>query len=188
MKWPDDGKCRAGERQKASQSMRGDGPRGARYLWYDWWFPELNWIETRAEKRRVVGRAAASVWFLAGVCLTLPIALVIVLVTREWVVPCLAGGLSIPRDVASLFHASVIGSAASFGLLLLMRPRMQRDLRAVLASRGLPICSCCGYDLRGQTGTRCPECGSSFDASCWRATPPTSGESDAQESSSERAK
>ena len=32
------------------------------------------------------------------------------------------------------------------------------------ASRGRPHCLKCGYDLRGQTVPRCPECGAEFDA------------------------
>lgn len=40
------------------------------------------------------------------------------------------------------------------------RRPIQRDLREQLVARGVPICLACGYDLRGNTSGRCPECGS----------------------------
>ncbi len=39
------------------------------------------------------------------------------------------------------------------------RPSLRRSLRQQLIERGVPICAECGYDLRGQTSPRCPECG-----------------------------
>jgi len=39
----------------------------------------------------------------------------------------------------------------------------QRHLRRYLLRKGVPICLRCGYDLRGQTEARCPECGGPFD-------------------------
>lgn len=41
-----------------------------------------------------------------------------------------------------------------------------RQLRAHLQhQKGIPICISCGYDLQGQAGARCPECGRDFDPS-----------------------
>jgi uncharacterized paraquat-inducible protein A len=40
-----------------------------------------------------------------------------------------------------------------------------RHLRRQLIERGVPICIECGYDLRGQTTPRCPECGQPVDVS-----------------------
>ncbi len=48
-------------------------------------------------------------------------------------------------------------------MVFLLRKRIQRHLRNSLLSHGVPICIPCGYDLRGQTEPRCPECGTSFD-------------------------
>jgi hypothetical protein len=42
--------------------------------------------------------------------------------------------------------------------------RTRRKLRIELVSQQVPICIPCGYDLRGQTEPRCPECGASFDS------------------------
>lgn len=41
--------------------------------------------------------------------------------------------------------------------------RSRRYLREQLQVRGVPICIACGYDLRGLTEPRCPECGTAFD-------------------------
>jgi len=40
---------------------------------------------------------------------------------------------------------------------------MKQAVREVLQRRGVPICIKCGYDLRGQSEARCPECGLAFD-------------------------
>ncbi len=42
--------------------------------------------------------------------------------------------------------------------------RTHLKLRQALVERGVGICIPCGYDLRGQTEPRCPECGASFDS------------------------
>lgn len=44
------------------------------------------------------------------------------------------------------------------------RSRVRRCVREDLVMRGIPICIPCGYDLRGQSEPRCPECGTPFDA------------------------
>ncbi len=41
----------------------------------------------------------------------------------------------------------------------------RQKLRKELAARGIPICIRCGYDIRGLTDARCPECGTEFDPS-----------------------
>lgn len=52
---------------------------------------------------------------------------------------------------------------ATLIVLRLRRRRIDRSLREQLVRRGFPICMRCGYDLRGQTEPRCPECGVPFD-------------------------
>lgn len=44
-----------------------------------------------------------------------------------------------------------------------IKSRVQRSVRTWLVQQGYPLCVRCGYDLRGLTDPRCPECGSRFD-------------------------
>jgi len=73
------------------------------------------------------------------------------------------GGVAVGGLVAcgiGLAGGAVIGIV--IGLITLNRLRWH--LRQQLVASGVPVCIHCGYDLRGQTEARCPECGRSFDA------------------------
>ena len=39
------------------------------------------------------------------------------------------------------------------------RTRMRACILRAMAELGVPVCPQCGYDLRGSTESRCPECG-----------------------------
>ena len=67
-----------------------------------------------------------------------------------------------PRDGASLRN-DVYGAAWAFFLLWMSRASLRKSVRRKLAERGVLVCLHCGYDLRGQTVCRCPECGKAFD-------------------------
>jgi hypothetical protein len=62
---------------------------------------------------------------------------------------------SLPSPLASPITLLALSAAVVGMLLLLDRPR-------VIERCGLR-CNQCGYDLRGQTTPRCPECGAEFD-------------------------
>lgn len=60
----------------------------------------------------------------------------------------------------------ILANAVTFSLMFgiyhgvpLYGSRLRKFLRETLRSRGVPICADCGYDLRGQSSQRCPECG-----------------------------
>jgi len=65
-------------------------------------------------------------------------------------------------------HPPGMALAVLMGLFLYLAhrvgvvPRLQAEIRRELAARGYRICIHCGYDLRGQTELRCPECGLAF--------------------------
>ena len=65
--------------------------------------------------------------------------------------------------VASDIASKVMPLALAATCLWFCRSLLRRRLRVLLAARGVPICIPCGYDLRGQIVSRCPECGSTFD-------------------------
>jgi hypothetical protein len=63
-------------------------------------------------------------------------------------------------------HVAIAASTAvavSIGVVILYRKHLGLECRKLLAKAGIPICAHCGYDLRGQTVPRCPECGREFD-------------------------
>jgi hypothetical protein len=55
------------------------------------------------------------------------------------------------------------GAACLYPTLWLKRRRIKRLLREQLIGLGIPVCLHCGYNVRGQTEPRCPECGREFD-------------------------
>jgi hypothetical protein len=70
--------------------------------------------------------------------------------------------LHLPFDGAGLSGGLAGGIVPSIGFLAYRRSA-RRHLRKELVALKIPICLKCGYDLRGQTEPRCPECGTSFD-------------------------
>jgi hypothetical protein len=69
--------------------------------------------------------------------------------------------------LAALCGAPLMGAAHLLEIVLefvFCRRRIRQRLRVVLVQEGIPICLACGYDLRGPTEPRCPECGQPFDA------------------------
>jgi hypothetical protein len=63
--------------------------------------------------------------------------------------------------INTLFWTVVGGCAGHF---IWHRPYI-RFVRRYLQDHGVAVCLKCGYDLRGQTEPRCPECGEPFDES-----------------------
>lgn len=126
-------------------------------LWL-WMFPELRRAES--ERERVALRSAAirsREYTLAALALCGGF-LVVEIVLLGW---CKLWAVSHPFFV-SLVVIMPSGLIVSLGPLLIVRSRARRRLRRELYARGIPICVACGYDLRGQTESRCPECGAQF--------------------------
>ena len=127
-------------------------------------FPELMVSETR-EQRRVAWQKATKhslrglvLYALSAVvitsAITIPLALLVRFGRPPVRIPPMAIGVAVGMSV------SMIGPSVTF---LLFRRRIQRSLRRQLVEIGKPVCMTCGYDLRGQTMARCPECGTEFD-------------------------
>jgi hypothetical protein len=96
--------------------------------------------------------------FVAFYVICVPIGLALTLRsfgTPPFIPPAMYGGLiggGVGGTYAAVFH-------------WLFRSPIRRRLREELVKQGVPICIPCGYDLRGQSEPRCPECGAAFDAS-----------------------
>lgn len=136
--------------------------RFVRFLQFPWGrraYPELKYFETdrdgyltleEAHRNVVKGRHfwLVTVILAAGSC-----------VTYLALLPVLVGH--------TVLH---IGVSVALGILgadltnsVFLRRNIRRHLRAKLAEQGVPLCIPCGYDLRGETEPRCPECGAAFD-------------------------
>jgi hypothetical protein len=72
---------------------------------------------------------------------------------------------SAPDAMLQFMFTSLLGVSGASLLIRFYRRNIQRSLRSQLIERGTPICLECGYDLRGQIESRCPECGTAFDSS-----------------------
>ncbi len=123
------------------------------------WFPELQHfpdeqaapaalLQTRARILQQPGHAL----LLAGLILAAAVLIALVVIGLKWRFRVDATWLAMLSGVL----AGGIGVAiAQFKL----RRPMQRDLRRQPVNMGIPVCTGCGYDLRGNTSGRCPECG-----------------------------
>jgi hypothetical protein len=127
-------------------------------------YPELDRFDSREEAQRVLRTWQKSMmrkpqfWLtLLGYAATVPIVLVLLLHTLErWI--------DIPASVYGGLAGGVVGGSTMVMVRWLWRGRCRRFLRQELVARGVPVCLKCGYDLRGLSGPRCPECGRPFDA------------------------
>lgn len=118
-------------------------------------YPELKYLESDAERlaclseimRRLSQRK--SHWLLLlGILLIIAVVFGAVQFARastRWV-------------GAVVFNVMVIAGAIQYS----WRKPARRMLREHLIAKGVRICLHCGYDLRGQTEPRCPECGRPF--------------------------
>jgi hypothetical protein len=79
---------------------------------------------------------------------------------------------------AALLGGGLPGGLTAPTVILLFRRRRALECRRLLCEQGIPVCIHCGYDLRGQTVARCPECGREFDPSLLNMPHPVSPSGD----------
>ena len=132
-------------------------------------YPELQHFASRKEADRAVIECNKQLmkmpkfWVgLAGYTCGIGVAIAAILFSiRPWIY--FSGGI---------YGGIVGGITGGSGVIIvtwLWRHRIRRFLRQQLVAQGVPICLKCGYDVRGQTEPRCPECGTPFDAELLRA-------------------
>ncbi len=67
--------------------------------------------------------------------------------------------------LATMSFALAIVAVPLLALRNAQRREVRKAIRKRLVEAGIAVCLSCGYDLRGQTAPRCPECGTPFDQS-----------------------
>ena len=87
---------------------------------------------------------------------------IVAIFTIFYVLPILYSMFPLIHPIKSIIDAFTCIGLYSSGVWL-TRARIRRYLRQALIDDGFAICGLCGYDLRGLTEPRCPECGAPFD-------------------------
>lgn len=109
------------------------------------------------------------------------VAIQVSILTTRWLVRSLpfTGWLRLLLEYAM---AGVFGLALGASISILFKKRRQQILRRLLREEGVPVCLHCGYNLRGQTEPRCPECGQAFDLRLLKPNdPPAAGATDGRD-------
>jgi hypothetical protein len=120
-----------------------------------WLYPELDLFESAVERRRALRASQRNLAPVLFGCLSPALGfLVLAIVDRFTPIA--------PRDAVALVLAGSAALAIFIGCLW-HRRLTRRRLRVELTKLGQAICLECGYDLRGQVESRCPECGRAFD-------------------------
>jgi hypothetical protein len=151
--------------------------------WFDH-IKELQTLESGADRRQVIAEAQRRMRRALGVRDVVIsvvftgtfVALLFAMADLLWIPWLTARG--VPRPLAVALPGAIGGAAGVLLTNRLYRRRFLRELRSCLRERGIPACLHCGYDLRGQTEPRCPECGWEFEADL--LTRLSRGDSDAE--------
>ena len=118
--------------------------------------PEQAKKAMRAWKKRMLKMPRFWIGLMGYTCGVGVLVVVILISLRPW--------LKIPYSMFGGIVGGFTGGSGTGVLTWFWRNRCQRFLRQQLIDSGIPICLKCGYELRGQTEARCPECGTPFDA------------------------
>jgi hypothetical protein len=131
-----------------------------------WLFPELSRFDDRTQRQAAWEGAANAnrLRFVRAV-------LMATIITMGCCVALFAGvdalrdrlGKWIITGIVTFVAVAVGGVATGLLAFGFVRRSVRRALRRQLTEAGMPMCVDCGYDLRGQTEPRCPECGTPFD-------------------------
>lgn len=133
---------------------------GSRLRWDTNLYPEWRLFEPedRRKLQRVYRRRFRRRFILYGFWL-----FVILLVGQLAIVQIDYSRFGVPRILTGAILAGIMGTTVSIPFVLWMHRPLRSFLREELNRHGVPTCVKCGYDLRGQTEARCPECGGHFD-------------------------
>ncbi len=140
-------------------------------------YPELLLLPSDVERKQILQQATRAL--VLQPLFVLKYLLVVMALTAALIflldTPRLAALLpkNWPGSVSAGIAGGVAGATSMWLLQYLRRNATHRFLRQRLLELRIPVCQGCGYDLRGQTTPRCPECGRGFAAEIltWRDGP-----------------
>ena len=119
--------------------------------------PELRYLKTAEEQSLAYKKALSRFHGRAWLAILLGLMFFTSTILRE------VAALPV-RWLMTTISLTVTFSLAAIGLPI-FRSKLRKALRQELTqAHQIPICIDCGYDLRGQTAPKCPECGTPFDA------------------------
>ncbi len=120
--------------------------------------PELLLFKPGQERKRMLKQVRSTPRAMVAAVLFGLANFTLFVLTSDYII-----ALGLSKSMVTLLYLAYVLAALSVPTWFTRRA-IRRELRVQLTQRGIPICIPCGYDLRGQTRPRCPECGTSFDA------------------------
>lgn len=134
----------------------------------EWLYPETKRLPHRIDRQAALSAARSRLvktsqfWIVFAFAILAAVVLprFVHLVHRQFPTSLGIGG----PVVGGVVLGALQGLCFGFGFQFAFRKPTRRFLREYLNQRGYSLCVHCGYDLRGQTTPRCPECGNAFDA------------------------
>lgn len=137
-------------------------------------FPELLLLDSRNARDELFAAAKKRAihirhWFLGYVIFTVVLvgASYLLAAPLNWLLAQIPGSSWI-SSTFMVWGQLVIPPIIALGLTVYSHRLLVRAIRELLNERGFLICAPCGYDLRGQSEPRCPECGTPFAAAALR--------------------
>jgi hypothetical protein len=130
--------------------------------------PEIRQIADEELRNHIVYSVRESFELSGGkkvLAAVLPFALFI---AADWVLSCLTTPDRLRSGSLGCLMLHIAGLGCLVPVVTILEYRVARkELRRFVwrrcAQHGVLVCMHCGYDLRGQTVCRCPECGKPFD-------------------------
>jgi hypothetical protein len=123
---------------------------------------ELNFLADPAEQADFEKRALAEGSLILFFPVLVPTSLYVIFLLSNWLAEQVAETLSISLGWFQLIITFILLIITAYVFLYVEGRRVRSSLRKLLNSRGIPVCLGCGYDLRGLSEHRCPECGRPF--------------------------
>lgn len=129
----------------------------------EWLYPEIRVVPDQRERAAVFSKLARGKRRVLGFLL-FALLIFCTMALIDSFAPVLFGDRVTTLILMGTPVAAIGGVLISVVGALVSRKRDRAILRRCLVEAGYLVCLGCGYDLRGQTISRCPECGVAFDA------------------------